>query len=207
MTKKLKTTREVILHTSHYVKGAVLDLGAGTAKYAKHIKPLAEKYVTYDMVAGPNIDIVGDIHQLALPDQSFDTVISTQVLEHVRQPWVVAGQIARVLRPGGICVVSAPFLVSFHADPYDYFRYTKEGMASLFEGQGLEILESGTYGGVFLVLSELIHFAWANPYQAKINPLGKLVHRLLTPLLSWLDNFSDSRTIYANTFVVARKTS
>lgn len=203
----IKTTRDVITHTSKYIRGRTLDLGAGNAKYRGIIKPLCSEYVTYDMVPGPNINIVGDILNLDLPDNSFDTVISTQVLEHVSKPWVMIGQINRILTDQGICILSAPFLIPFHADPHDYFRYTKEGMTSLFKDQGFEIIECSSYGKTFSVLSEFIHFSLFNPYQQNKNKYWHWLMPKIEKLLVFLDRFSKSTIIYPNVFIVAKKLS
>ena len=203
--KKLQITRDVVNHTLQYIKGENLGLGAGNAKY-RHIKPNTSKYVTFDMIAGPNIDVVGDILNLSFSDNSFDTVVSTQVLEHVRKPWVMAKEIGRVLRLGGIVIASAPFLVPYHADPHDYFRYTKEGMSALFTENGFEIVECNSYGGLFSVAYEMIHFTLLNPYQGKSSKGWQVrILRYLEKVSRFLDRVFPTKIIYSNVYVVAKK--
>lgn len=205
-TKRLQKTRDVVEHTLQFINGETLDLGAGNAKYRNLIKPKTSKYITFDMVAGPHIDVVGDILNLSLADQSFDTVISTQVLEHVRKPWVMVSEIGRVLRSGGIAITSAPFLVPYHADPHDYFRYTKEGMSALFTENGFEIVECDSYGGLFGVIYEMIHFSFLNPYQGKSSKVWQVrILRYLDKLCGFLDRTFPIKIIYPNVYVVARK--
>ncbi len=204
--KSPQKTRDVVLHTLKYIKGETLDLGAGNAKYRHIIKPKTTKYTTFDMVSGPNIDVVGDILELSFKDSSFDTVISTQVLEHVQKPWVMVSEIARVLRPGGMAIVSAPFLVPYHADPHDYFRYTKEGMSSLFSTNGFEIIECNGYGGFFGVIYEMIHFTMLNPYQGKSSKTWQVrILRYLEKITGGLDKIFPAKIIYANVYIVAKK--
>jgi SAM-dependent methyltransferase len=203
---RLHKTRDVVEYTAKFVKGETLDLGAGNAKYRHIIKPKTSKYVTFDMVPGPHIDIVGDILNFPIPDESFDTVVSTQVLEHVRKPWVMASEIGRVLRKNGIVIASAPFLVPYHADPHDYFRYTKEGMSALFTENGFEVVECGSYGGFFSVVYETIHFTLFNPYKGKSSKQWQVrILRYLEKGADMLDRLFTSRIIYANVYVVARK--
>lgn len=205
-SKKLQKTRDVVEHTVKFISGETLDLGAGNAKYRHIIKPHTSKYTTFDMVQGPNIDVVGDILNISFDDNSFDTVISTQVLEHVRKPWVMVSEIARVLRPNGIAIVSAPFLVPYHADPHDYFRYTKEGMSSLFIENGFEILECNSYGGFFSVIYEMIHFTLLNPYQGKSSKTWQVrVLRYLERISGFLDRIFPAKIIYSNVYTVAKK--
>ncbi len=204
--KRPQKTRDVVEHTLRYIRGETLDLGAGNAKYRYLIKPHTSKYVTFDMVEGPNIDVVGDILNLSFPDKSFDTVVSTQVLEHVKKPWVMVEEIGRILRSGGIAITSAPFLVPYHADPYDYFRYTKEGMSALFTENGFEIVECNSYGGLFSVIYEMIHFSFLNPYQGKSSkPWQVRILRYMEKIYSFLDRTFPTSIIYSNVYVVAKK--
>ena len=206
MSTRLQKTRDVVEHTLKFVKGETLDLGAGNAKYKSLIKPHTSKYTTFDMVPGPNIDVVGDILNLSFKDKSFDTVISTQVLEHVQKPWVMVSEIERILRPGGTAIVSAPFLVPYHADPHDYFRYTKEGMSALFTINNFEVIECNGYGGFFGVLYEMIHFTMLNPYQGKSSKTWQVrTLRYLEKIAGALDKVFPTKIIYANVYVVARK--
>ncbi len=158
--KNFQQTREVVKYSLKYVKGRTLDLGAGSAKYKSIIKQKTSEYITFDMVEKEGIDVVGDILDLSFKDKSFDTIISTQVLEHVEKPWIMVKEIQRILRKNGICILTAPFLVPYHADPCDYFRYTKKGMESLFKNENFEIIECDGYGKTFSVLSEFFHFSF-----------------------------------------------
>jgi len=201
-------TRAVVTYLCKYISGKTLDYGAGTAKYRKIIIPHTREYITFDMVRGENVDVVGDAHKPPFEDESFDTVISTQMFEHIEKPWVVASEIKRILKPNGVCIITAPFIVPYHADPHDFFRYTKEGLESLFKNEGFKIEESGTYGKALSVLGEMIHFSFFSHYKkrsklkekvrSKIIRLIKLVTRNGDPLLK-------GSVVYANSYIVARK--
>ncbi len=78
---------------------------------------------------------------MTIPDGSFDGVICLEVLEHVQHPVKAVAEIHRVLRPGGMALVSSPFLAQYHGkgsgsqshESYpDYWRFTHEGLAALF---------------------------------------------------------------------------
>jgi len=202
----LRVTRDIILHTKQYIQGKTLDFGAGTAKYQNLIKPEANEYITFDMVAGNNIDVVGDVLNPPFKDGEFDTVISTQVLEHVGKPWIMVHQIGRILKSGGVCIITAPFLVPYHADPHDFFRYTTEGMMSLFKNEGFEIVESGGYGKIFTVFSEMIHFSFFSPYEKKgQRPISRKIFMRIESFFRFFDKFVSNKVIYPNVYVVARK--
>lgn len=206
--KNFENTRAVMKHVATFMSGNTLDFGAGRAKYKGLIVPHVSKYTAFDMIPGEHIDVVGDALKPPFPDAHFDTVISTQVLEHVQKPWVMVGEIGRILKPGGICIMTAPFMVPYHADPYDFFRYTKEGLASLFTNEGFEILESASYGKTFSVLAEMIHFVFFSHYTERSETKQRWVSRLmrvLKPVAFRLDNMVKNRVLYPNSYVVAKK--
>lgn len=100
------------------------------------IKPLL-KDVTYqilDPISTYHPDIVGDVMQLSLPNETYDAVICLAVLEHVPRPWDAVKEMYRVLKPGGFLFLYIPFLSPYHAMPGyygDYFRFTEDGIRSL----------------------------------------------------------------------------
>jgi SAM-dependent methyltransferase len=202
---RIKTTRDVVVHTTKYISGETLDFGAGSAKYRNIIKPFSTKYVTYDMCPGPYIDIVGSVLDVNLPNNSYDTVISTQVLEHVEKPWIMVKEIGRILKEGGICILSAPFIVPYHADPNDFFRYTKNGLISLFENEGFEVVECESYGKTFSVFSEFFHFLYANPYSKAQNRYIKRLAAMIEKASVFLDKYLKNKIIYPNSYIVAKK--
>jgi SAM-dependent methyltransferase len=206
--KKMTTTRDVILYLTKYISGNTLDFGAGTAKYRDLIKPLTGTYTTFDMMPGEHIDVVGDALNPPFKEAEFDTVISTQVLEHVEKPWIVVKQIGRLLRPEGLCIMTAPFLVPYHADPHDFFRYTRPGIESLFTNEGFSIVESGTYGNTPALLAEMFHFGHFSRYKKRSKTGAWLRDRIVNTLkkaASKIDPYFPNDAIYANTYVVARK--
>lgn len=105
-------------------KDRVLDLGAGGRRIAPGV-------VTFDAVAGPEVDVVGDIHQLPFDDGSFDCIFCTGTLEHVQDPWQAVREMHRVLRGGGLVHIDVPFIQGYHADPTDYWRFTRDGLRLL----------------------------------------------------------------------------
>lgn len=201
---KFQGTRQVIIYAQKYISGKTLDLGAGSAKYREIIKEKAQEYVAFDMMPGKNIDIVGDALNLPFENFSFDTVVSTQTLEHVKRPWIMVKEIHRVLKKGGICFLTAPFMAPYHADPHDYFRYTGEGIRSLFEDENFEIIECSNYGKLFSVISEFIRFSLFNPYQKRKRGSWKIT-RFIAKLAEFFDRFSKNAIIYGDVYIIAKK--
>lgn len=87
-----------------------------------------------DKVPDYNPDIVGDIHDLPLPDASVDAIICMSVIEHVEDPKRAIEECFRVLKPGGYLYLYAPFLFYYHPMPGyygDFYRFTVDGMRYL----------------------------------------------------------------------------
>ena len=102
----------------------VLDVGAG----GRRIVPDA---ITVDVIAWPGVSVVGDVHRLPLADNTFDCAFCTGTFEHIRDPWQAVRELHRVLKPGGMLHVDAPFMQAFHLDPVDYWRFTVDGLRLL----------------------------------------------------------------------------
>lgn len=102
------------------------------------------KYHSLDLDGAPggvSNTMIGDLTNCPhIPDESFDFIFSFDVFEHIDRPWLAASETCRLLRPGGITVHSTLFSWRYHPCPIDYFRYTAEGLKSLFVG--LEPLHS-----------------------------------------------------------------
>jgi SAM-dependent methyltransferase len=116
----------------------ILDVGAGGRRIVPEI-------VTFDAFAGPDVDIVGDIHRMPIEDNSFDCVFCTGTLEHVADPFQAVREIYRITKPGGIVHIDVPFIQGYHADPTDYWRFTLDGLRLL--AKAFEELESGVHIG------------------------------------------------------------
>jgi SAM-dependent methyltransferase len=116
----------------------ICDVGAG----GRRLRP---DVVAVDAVPGPGVDVVGDIHALPIPDDSFDAVFCTGTLEHVRDPWTAVKELRRILKPGGVVHIDVPFIQGYHPDPTDYWRFTLDGLRLLC--QEFEETASGPYIG------------------------------------------------------------
>ena len=78
-------------------------------------------------------DTVGDAHRLGFGDNCFDFVIMSEVLEHVHSPHLAIQEVYRVLKDKGVLILTTPFILPIHDQPYDYYRYTRYGLAVLLK--------------------------------------------------------------------------
>ena len=166
----------------------ILDVGAGVMPYYPLFGELADDYVGNDVTARPGITSVSPVEQLDQPDASFDLVLCTQVLEHVRHPAAALAEMTRVLRPGGVLFLSTHGVYPWHPDPSDYWRWTQQGFEAMFEDvDGLNLLELHPLGGSAATLATLVALALrdlgriAAPLIAAVNLTGERLDRLTPP--------------------------
>jgi hypothetical protein len=76
-------------------------------------------------------------HKICAPSNTYDIVFSTQVIEHVRKPWVWMKDLARVCKRGGLVLTICPVSWPYHKSPYDCWRIYPDGFLSLCEEAGL----------------------------------------------------------------------
>jgi SAM-dependent methyltransferase len=112
-------------------------------------------------------------------DSTFDVVFCEQVLEHVPDPARALANIRALLRPGGLAVVSVPFMVRIHNEPGDFWRFTPAGLRLLVERAGLEVIEEGDWGNRASVVANL--WFWF-PHLPGLQPMWRSP---AVPLVVW----------------------
>ena len=135
-------------------------------------------YVNLDLFLLPGVDVAADAHQLPFADNVFTRVECDAVLEHVLDPYVVMREIERVLAPGGFAHIVVPFCHPFHAYPYDYRRFTPQGL-KLLKGDLDVIAEGWRTGPTATLLVFLIEYV-------KLLLPGKAWRAVAHGILGWL---------------------
>jgi SAM-dependent methyltransferase len=119
----------------------------------------------------PDLDICDPPAEL----DAHDVVICEQVLEHVADPWRAVRTLHDLCRPGGHVVVSTPFLIRVHPTPFDFWRFTEDGLRRLLEGAGLVVDETASWGSKRAVRGNLRRFppmrAWRSLRNEQDFPL------------------------------------
>ena len=178
------TSHRLLLHTlmlhaslkqcEAYVKGVTLDVGCGHKPYEKTFFSGAEKYIGMDYLTDRSKpDVVGSATDIPLGDASFDTVVCTEVLEHVPDPLKALREMYRVLKPGGYLVLTTPMYWPRHEVPYDYFRYPYDGLLHLVKTSGFELAQLYNRGHSYAFIGQVIQ--QTQPFSAK--PITWLINR------------------------------
>lgn len=116
----------------------IINLGSGPTQ-------LSGRITNVDIYPYKNVDIIADVHNLPFKSNSIGGVISVAMLEHVENPKVVVDEMHRVLMPEGYVYSIVPFIFGYHSAPADYYRWTREGIKSLFHD--FTETEIGVYSG------------------------------------------------------------
>ena len=98
---------------------------------------------TVDVYQDPNLTYVAvDEYSFPISDALYDIVLSGNVMEHIRKPWIWIKEVARVCKKQGLVITITPVSWPYHEAPIDCWRVYPEGMKALYEEAGLEVIES-----------------------------------------------------------------
>jgi FkbM family methyltransferase len=163
------------------VPGAkVLDVGAGTCPYRSmfaHCEYKTHDFKHYEGEKLGNtreygqIDYESEITAIPLPDSSFDVILCTEVLEHVPEPVAALREMARLLRPSGRMLLTAPLGSGLHQLPFHFYGgYTPEWYRHFAGKLGLEVREITPNGGFFRQLAqECARVSWTLPQHQHLH--------------------------------------
>ncbi|OGZ33174.1 MAG: hypothetical protein A2V69_01440 [Candidatus Portnoybacteria bacterium RBG_13_40_8] len=167
---------------NHRSNGLTLDIGCGNSPYADYFP----NRIGLDTAKREKVDIVASVYKLPFPDEKFDNILCTEVLEHLHSPREAIEEMARVLKKGGILILSTRFLFPLHDIPDDYYRFTKYGLRYLFRNwEILELKEEAKTLETIAVLTQRIGYQCRGPI---LKPLKLLIFGIakIIPLFSFL---------------------
>jgi ubiquinone/menaquinone biosynthesis C-methylase UbiE len=150
----------------------ILDAGAGEQQFKKfcsHLEYVAQDFGQYEGTGDgrglqpgswdqTKLDIVCDITNISEPDGSFDAIMCTEVFEHLSDPIAAVQEFFRLLRRGGVLIITAPFCSLTHFSPYHFYSgFNRYFYQNQLEKNGFEILELESNGNFFEYLGQEIH--------------------------------------------------
>lgn len=172
-----------------YSKGVLADIGCGEVPYYLFYKELISENVCVDWANSLHnisfLDYEADLNKPMdfLKSDSFDTVLCTDVLEHIHKPALLFSEMCRILKPGGHLIIAVPFLYWVHEAEHDYHRYTQYMLRQFCSENKMEIMELHAFGGLPEVLYDLVYKGY-NYYRLPAKSLFYFFWRNLGTFLS-----------------------
>lgn len=183
--------------------GTLLDYGSGGQPYRTLFETKIERYLAADVQSTPGrtVDVTIEPGKpVPLPDASIDTVLSSQTLEHVPDPLFYLQECHRLLRSGGVLILTAPMQWRHHEVPHDYYRFTRYGLESLLKRAGFMVASITPTGGVFALMGQILLNTISERFIRKPR-----LFRLINRLALWLDRRYPDGDDTINWMCLARK--
>lgn len=211
--------KKEVLKYSKYLSGKLMDFGCGSKPYRSFFS--VEEYVGVDFEneghshQNEQIDVFYDGQKIPLASGYFDSILCTEVFEHVFNLETVLQELNRVLKINGHILITCPFVWNEHEIPYDYARYTRFALNSLLSNHGFEIVEYSKSGNfistIFQLTTLYFHFAFKGVWRKVffLRWLYKVCFFLLPNItgLIFLKIFPKNDSLYLNNVLVVRKVS
>lgn len=175
---------------SKFINGKIIDLGCGEMNYKFFLLRYAEQYFGVDWGSSFHeikADLITDLNYPIeqIESESFNTVFSISVLEHLSNPENLISESYRILKPGGHILLQIPFQWRVHEIPFDFQRYTNFGLELLFKNNKFKQVQIIPTNGVFLTIALKINYLLLNLVRGP-----KLIRIMLKLLLTpfWVFN-------------------
>lgn len=180
---ELRELERAVAALAEHARGRMLDVGVGERPWGRIFAGKVERYLglEYPPVAdnlSPGIwramhrlrgvvDVFGDAGRLPFADRSCDTLLAVELLEHVRDPDDAVAEFERVLAADGRLLVTVPFVAPRHQLPFDFRRYTPEGLRELLARHGFEVVELTARGNSATALGSMLAQWLVRAFAAK----------------------------------------
>lgn len=206
-----KKLHEDIAKYSHYLNGKCMDFGCGIQPYKKMLS--VREYVGVEIETGDRIKGITyyDGHTLPFQDEEFDSIISSEVFEHVGNIEEIVMELKRVLKKDGIMLITVPFAYPRHCWPFDFKRYTSEGLKKLLSDAGFTCIAYQTSSNYQECMAQLKNVYWKEEVAVK-TVFGKMAKSLIIVinnlqgiLAGKILPYSDK--LYLDNVIVVRKSS
>ncbi|MBI5435048.1 MAG: class I SAM-dependent methyltransferase [Planctomycetes bacterium] len=184
---ELRELERAVAGLAEHARGRLVDVGVGERPWGKFFEGKVRRYfgLEYPPVAdnlSPGIwqamhrlrgvvDVFGDAGCLPFADRSCDTVLAVELLEHVHDPDAAVAEFARVLADDGRLLLTVPFVAPRHQLPFDFRRFTPDGLRAVLERHGFEVVELHPRGNSAIALGSVLAHWLVRAFAAKSEQL------------------------------------
>jgi ubiquinone/menaquinone biosynthesis C-methylase UbiE len=212
----LKHLNEFITNgLSNYIKKGdiVGDIGCGEQPMRTFITDLGGEYISVDLQqnSSNNVKVEANITNIPLANDYFDLILCTEVLEHVPDIFLALQELARLIRPNGVILITIPFVYPLHEEPFDFTRVTPHLIKVLSDKLNLQILQLTTTGNDFEVIATILDNFWSQTFKILPGFLRRfcsLVMRIPINIIAYLGSIIAvklPKSIYLNTVCILSK--
>lgn len=205
---RLSLVKKLLPLLKKWMQGRCLDAGAGKMVFAAPLRKIVSEYYAMDLKPRVGLQVVGSVLQTPWRDEVFDSVLCTQVLEHVPEPETALREFYRCLKPEGVLILSVPHLAYLHNEPHDYFRFTHYALRFLLERIGFTNVEVYPAGGLLSFLGHVPSMLLKAVFYPipVVNQWVIRLNAILSSLIVRVDERVDSHKLFALKYIaVARK--
>lgn len=207
---------KAMIELSGDIHDQTLDIGCGEKPYEKIFKNVSS-YIGMEFDSPKNhnrfkyVDVWYDGKVFPFDNSRFDSIIMTQVLEHIFNPDQFLEEVYRVMKPGGSLLLSVPFVWDEHEQPHDYARYSSFGLNHLLQNHGFEIEKhlksSSDVGVIFQLIACYIHkrLLWIKSYKIRVSFYIFLISPFTILGIILARILPKNRDLYMDNIVLARK--
>jgi len=212
---------EALLESRHYLTGTLLDIGCGVMPYkGVLLRPQGQtdKYLGLDLdipatdsYSKAKPDLLWDGKTIPLEENTVDSAMLTEVLEHCFEPAMVLKETFRVLKKNGYLFITVPFLWPLHDVPYDEYRYTPFSLEKHLKNAGFDNIRIKSLGGWNASLGQMLSL-WLNRSGVPDRKRRLLYALFLKRAIAWLykhdhkpQNFLDNSYMITGLTAVAQK--
>jgi SAM-dependent methyltransferase len=198
------------------LEGKLMDFGCGRKPYKSLFK--VESYIGVDFYNeghphdNEQIDVFYDGKNIPFEPDTFDSILCSEVFEHLFNLPELLPQLYTVLKPGGKMLITCPFIWPLHEKPYDFARYTPFALRQMLEKCGFDILIEERSGNFFLAICQL-RVAYLHDIvfsKLKFKPFVYIAYKIVIPVINYTGAFFNklfpvNQDVYLNNITVVQK--
>jgi SAM-dependent methyltransferase len=171
-------------------EAVILDFGAGHGDFSEILN--RRTFIALDVYPYNEVDIVCNLEeQVPFRKKTFDVIVLMNVLEHIRQPEKLMQTLRSLLKPSGLLIVTIPFLLKLHQQPYDFYRYSHHQIKEMGQRAGFDLAKIEGYYDPILLYQESTHNIKTHvlPGLSSIRrKVGRVLLSVISGLLAVLQN-------------------